>query len=119
MLLRILEMTKIKYKVCKLSHLQKYPKLVNLNQFNRMSRYKDKKRRFVFYAQKIHSLSQINFLEAGLSKDSGAKIMIQMNRKIHVNLQSLVTSILAMKVNKGLKGIFLFQMNQLTSVLFV
>ena len=57
MFLRILlEMTKIKYKVCKLNHLQKYPKLVNLNQFNRMSRYKDK--------------------EAGLSKDLGAKIMI-------------------------------------------
>ena len=99
MFLRILEMTKIKYKVCKLSHLQKYPKLVNLNQFNKMSRYKDK--------------------VAGLSKDSGAKIMIQMKRKIHVNLQSLVPSILAMKVKIGLKGIFLIQMNQMTSVLFV
>ena len=69
-------MTKIKYKVCKLSHLQKYPKLVNLNQFNRMSRNKDK--------------------EAGLSKESDAKIMIQMKRKIHVNLLSLVPSIMAM-----------------------
>ena len=92
-------MTKIKYKVCKLSHLQKYPKFVNLNQFNRMSRNKDK--------------------VAGLSKDSGAKIMIQMKRKIHVNLQSLVPSILAMKGKIGLKGINLIQMNQLTSVLFV
>ena len=99
MFLRILEMTKIKYKVCKLSHLQKYPKLVNLNQFNRMSRYKDK--------------------EAGLSKDSGAKIMIQMKRKMHVNLLLKATSIQDMKVFTELRDMILIRMNQKTSVLFV